>query len=105
MIFSELCDLLLLACIILRANDLVHPPLVAGSGTQHAAHQMIFAIRVGKSMKGIVVVHTELFTGHKDRSGGSEGNVALTVADGSGSHGCRCVVSGSRCHSDAFRQF
>ena len=105
MIFSKFRDLLLLACIILRANDLVHPPLVAGSGAEHTAHQMIFAIRVGKSMKGIVAVHTELFTGHKDRSGGSKRDIALAVADGSGSHGCRCVVSGSRCHSDAFRQF
>ena len=72
MIFSKLRDILLLACIILRSDDLVHPPLVAGSSTEHAAHEMIFAVRMGEGMKRIVAVHAEILAGYENGSGGSE---------------------------------
>ena len=104
MVFAKLCDVLLLACIILCSDDLVHPPLVAGSCAEHAAHKVIFAVCMGESVKRIVAVYAELFTGNENGSGGSEGNIALAIADCSGSNSRCCIVSGSRSHFDVLRQ-
>ena len=52
--------------VILCPQDLVHPPLVAGRGRKHAAHQVVVAVRVGKGMQRVVPVHTEAAAGNKD---------------------------------------
>src|SRR5699024_12030121 len=90
-VLAKLLNLRLLCGIILRADDLVHPPFVAGSRAQHASHQMIMSVCMSKCMEGIVAVHTEILAGDKDRSAGSQGNIAHSVADRSGSY-CGCSV-------------
>ena len=54
MIFSQLLNLRLFCGIILRSDDLIHPPFITGSGTQHAAHEMVMSVCVGKGRQGIV---------------------------------------------------
>ena len=91
-------DRLLLLRIFLRSDNFFHPPLVAGSSAQHTSHQMVMTVCMCKRMKGIVLIHTELIRGNKDRSTGSEGNVTHSVSNGSGSDcGC-CIVTGTCCH-------
>ena len=50
------------------ADDFLHPPLVAGGGGEHTAHQVVIPIRVGEGMQGVVAVHAEGFAGNKDGS-------------------------------------
>ena len=92
-IFAKLRDRRLLCPIVLRADDLVHPPLIAGRRTQHAAHQMVMSVRMGKGMQRIIFIHCKLIGGNKDRSARSKGNIALTVSNCSGSHCCRSIIS------------
>ena len=66
MILSQLADLLLLLRIISGSDDIVHPPLVAGSRTEHAAHQMILAVRLCESVQRIIAVHAEILGGNED---------------------------------------
>src|SRR5699024_6220469 len=45
-ILSQLLNLCLFSTVVLCADDLVHPPFIAGSCTQHTAHQMIVTVCV-----------------------------------------------------------
>src|SRR5699024_7631043 len=61
------------------------------------------AVCMGKSMEGIMRIYSEFFAGNKDGSAGSQGNVAHSVSDCSGSHCCSRIISSS-CHDlAAFR--
>src|SRR5699024_74557 len=62
-------------------EDVVHPPLVAGSRRKHAAHQVPAAIRMGKGVQAVGIVHAELFAADKDGAGGSQADVAAAVPD------------------------
>ena len=103
-IFAKLRDRRLLCPIVLRADDLVHPPLIAGRRAQHTAHQMVMSIRMGKGMQRIIFIHCKLIGGNKDRSARSERNIALTVSNCSGSHCCRRVIPCTCCYLYGFRQ-
>ena len=104
MIFPELAHFRLGSRIVGILKNVVHPPLVAACSREHAAHQMVLAIRVVKRVKGVVLIHTELLAGDKDRPRRSQGNVALSVPDGTGSHSRGSVVSGARDNFHICRQ-
>ena len=57
MIFAQLAvgDIHLLSRVIRGLVYFVHEPLVAGSGGEHAAHEMIAAVGMGEGMDGVVV--------------------------------------------------
>ena len=71
MVPAQLPDLSLSSCIVLRSENIVHPPFVAGSGAEHAAHQMIPPIRMGESVKRIVIVHAKAFGRNENRPTGA----------------------------------
>ena len=98
MVLAQLGDILLLCGIILGADDLIHPPLVAACSAQHAAHQMIASVCMCKGMQRIELVYAEVLGRDKDGSAGSQGNVAHIVAYGTGSHCCRSVVACACCY-------
>ena len=77
-------NLLLLRGEISRLQDLLAPPLVAGSSGEHAAHQVIFPVRMVEGMQAVVGIHSEMVGGDKEGSAGTEGNIALALADRSG---------------------
>ena len=90
-VFAEFVigDRFLLSRIILGSDDLVHPPFVTGSGTQHTSHQMVISVSMCKRMKGVEFIYSKFFAGDEDGSGSSEGNVTSTIAY------CSCSDSGS----------
>ncbi len=88
-------DRLLLCWVILCADDIVHPPFVAGSSAEHTAHKMIISVGMGKGVKGVEFIHTELLAGNKDSSRGSERNVTSAVAYSSRSDSSSGIVSGA----------
>ena len=96
-IFAELRDLCLLLCVILRANDLIHPPFVAGRRTEHAAHEMIMAIRMCKCVERIEFVHAEFFRRDKDGAACAKRNVAHAVTDRTGAD-CSCSIITCSCY-------
>ena len=48
-----------------------------------------------KRMKGIILIHTELFAGNKDRAGCSKGNITLSVTNSSCSDSSCRIVTGT----------
>ena len=76
----------LLGSVIVGADDIVHPPLVAGCGREHTAHQVIVPVRMGKGVKRIVLVNAKAPAGNKNRAGGAERDVASTLTDCSCAH-------------------
>ena len=53
---------------------------------------MIAAIRMVKGMQGIVLIHAKLIAGNKNRSARSDGKIASSLPDCSGSNcGCRII--------------
>ena len=93
MILAQLLNGFLLSCIIFGSNNLIHPPFIAGSSTEHAAHQMIMTICMSKCMKSIVLIYTKFFRRDEDSSAGSQRNIASSVSYCSGSHSsCRIVT-------------
>ena len=48
--------------------DILQQPLVAGGGGEHAAHQVIAAVGVGKGVQRVMGVHPEVFRGDENRS-------------------------------------
>ena len=92
MILAKLCDWRLLCCEILCSKNLLSPPFITGSSTEHTAHQMIASICMAEGMKGIVLVHAEFFAGNKDSSWCSKRNVTLTITNRSGAHCRRCII-------------
>ena len=93
MVLAELVNCLLFLCVSLRADDFVHPPLIAACRTEHTAHEVIASVRVCKGMQRIELIHTELLRGNEDRSAGSERDITHIVAHRSGSDSCRRVVA------------
>ena len=65
---------------------------------------MVMSIRMGKGMQRIIFIHCKLIGGNKDRPARSEGNIALTVSNRSGSHCCRRVIPCTCCYLYSFRQ-
>ena len=85
----------LLGRIIGGFEDVLHQPFVAGSCRKHTTHQVVAAVRMSESMEGIVGVNAELLGRNKDCSGSSEGNVASTLADHTGSNRRGRIVTGT----------
>ena len=83
----------LLAGVVLRAQNVVHQPLVAGGGGEHAAHEMISAVRVRKGVQRVIRIHAELLRGDEHRAGGAQRDVAAAVAHHAGAHGRGGVVA------------
>ena len=104
LIFSQLYDLFLLFCKLRCSKNILHPPFITGCCAEHAAHQMIVSIRMGKGVKRIIPVYLELPAGNKDGTARSEGNIAHSLADSSGSHSRSRIIPGSRNDFYAFRQ-
>ena len=103
MILAKLCDSFLLLGIVFGPDDLIHPPFITGSCTEHASHQMIMSVCMSKRMQGIMLVYAKFFRGNKNRSAGSQRNIAHSITNSSGSHCCRRIVSGSGCHLHCVR--
>ena len=98
MILTKFCNRLLLCGVILRSDNLIHPPFVAGCGGKHTSHQMISPVCITECMKRIIFVHTELRGGNKNRSACSKRDITSAVSHSSGCHcGCR-IVSGTGCN-------
>ena len=91
-------DCFLLFPVSLRANDIIHPPLVAGGCTEHTSHQMIVPVRMGKSMKRIEFIHTKFVGGNKDRTAGAQGDITHTVSHSAGANSSRRIVAAACCH-------
>ena len=94
MVFSQLVsgDGSLFFTVPVRMVDVLHQPLVAGGGAEHAAHQMIPAVGMSKGMQGVVFIHPEGIGGNENRAGGTQGNVAASPAHHAGAHGSGGVV-------------
>ena len=98
MIVSQLRDGRLFFCVIGSFEDSVHPPLIAGSRAEHAAHQVVMSVCMSKGVQGVVAVYSEFFRRNENGSAGSQGNIASAISYGSGSHcGCR-IISGAGRH-------
>ena len=98
MVLSQLFNGLLLRRVIPCTDDIVHPPFVAACRAEHTAHQMIAAVRMGKGVKRIVFVHTEIPGGDEDGAAGAQGNIAHAVSHSAGAHRRRRVVACARRH-------
>ena len=103
-ILSEIFNARLLRPILFGSDDIVHPPLIAGSGAEHASHEMIMTVRVGEGVQRVMLIHPEVPTGDEDRSGGSERNIALSVPYGAGTHRSRGVIPRAGGHRHMIRQ-
>ena len=95
MVFSKLRNIFLFCAIILCADNIIHPPFITGCCGKHAAHQMITSIRMVERMQCIIFVHSEFIGRNKYGSARSQRNVTCTISNGSGSHSCCRIVSGS----------
>ena len=104
MIVAQFLDLCLCSCKILISLDIAHPPLVAGCCGKHAAHQVIFTVCMRKGMQRILRIHGIFIRRDKDRSAGSQGNVAVAVANRTGTDRCCRIVAGTCDHLDVCRQ-
>ena len=100
MILAKPGDWLLFLRIFIGADDVLHPPLVAGCRAEHTAHQMIVAVRMGKGMQGIEFIHSELLGGDKNGSTGTKGNVTHTLSNCACSHRCCRIITGACRHLD-----
>ena len=60
MVLTQLLNSLLFRAIILRADNIIHPPFITAGSAEHTAHQMIAAIRMGKGMERIKLIHAKL---------------------------------------------
>ena len=103
MVLTKLFNLLLLCCVILRADDLVHPPFIAGCRAQHTAHKVIMPVRMGKRMQCIKFVHAKLLGRNKNRAARAKRNIAASISDGAGADRRSCIISGSRYDLDIGR--
>ncbi len=100
MVLPQLLDGLLLCGVVLRPDDFVHPPFVAAGRAEHAAHEVIAPIGVGKGVQRVVAVHPELLRGDEDGAAGAQGDVAHIVPHCACPHGCRGIVPGPCRHFD-----
>ena len=105
MVFTQLFDCRLLAAEVLRLQDILHPPLITGCRTQHTAHQMIMAVRMGKCVQGIIFIHAEVFRGNKDCAACPQRDVAHAVAYRTGTYCRRRIIPCARYNLYGLRQF
>ena len=97
-IFSKCPDLLLLCAVVGGTDDLIHPPFIAGSCTEHTSHQMIMSVCMCKGMQRIVLIYTKFLRRDKDGSACSKGDIAHTISNSSGSYCCCGIVTCAGCH-------
>ena len=97
----------LLSSIVAGFENLVHQPLVAGSGAQHAAHEIPAAVGMGKGMEGIVGINTKLPGGNKHGAGGAQADIAAALSHDTGADGSGSIVAcaGSHLHGSGNAQF
>ncbi len=93
---------LLLGAVLLRADDVVHPPFIAGSRTQHTAHQMIMTVRMGEGMKGIELIHAKLVGGNEYGAAGAKRDIAHPVSHGTRAHSRSRIVAAARRNLNSF---
>ena len=91
MIFTQFRNSRLLRAIIFGFQNFFIPPFIAGCRTEHAAHQVIMTIRMGKGMQRIVFIHTKMLTGNENCSGSPQRNIAFAFSHCTCSH-CRCCI-------------
>ena len=91
MIIPQLRNSRLLRAIIFGFQNFFIPPFIAGCRTEHAAHQVVMTIRMGKGMQCIVFIHTEMLTGNENCSGSPQRNIAFAFSHCTCSH-CRCCI-------------
>ena len=97
-------DLRLFPGVVIGLQDLLDPPLVAGSGRENAAHQMVAAVRMREAVQGVMRIHAEVFVGNENRSGGTEGNVASAFSHDTASDGRRGIVTCTGADPDVRRK-
>ena len=61
-------------------KNVLHQPLITGGGGEHAAHEVIPAVGMGKGVECVVLVDAELLRGDEHGAGGAEGNIAAALA-------------------------
>ena len=110
MVFTKLCNTFLLTGKVLCADDLFHPPFIAGCSGKHTAHQMIMAVCMCKGMQCIILIYTKLLAGNKYRTTGSQRNRTLTVANCACTDSTGCIIARTGCdlysilHTELFGQ-
>ena len=104
MIFAQLLNSLLLIRVVLRSDDLIHPPLIAGCGGKHAAHQVIMSVGMVKRVQRVEAVNAELVRRDENGSAGAQRDIAHAAAYGSRADSCRGVVAGARGHDHMVSQ-
>ena len=106
MIFAELFvgDIRLFAREIGGLQNFFAQPLVAARGREHAAHQVIAAVGVGKGVQGVVGVDAEFVGRDEDRAGRAQADVAAARANRAGADRRRGVVTCARHDLDRFRK-
>ena len=106
MVLAELFvrNVLLLAREVGRFQNFFAQPLVAARGREHAAHQVIAAVGVGKGVQGVVGVDAEFVGRDEDRAGRAQADVAAARADRAGTDR-RCGIVARASHDlDRFRK-
>ena len=106
MIFAELFvgDIRLFARKVGRFQNFFAQPLVAARGREHAAHEVIAAVGVGKGVQGVVGVDAEFVGRDEDRPGRAERDIAPTRADRAGTDRRRGIVARASQDLDGLRQ-
>ena len=106
MIFAELFvgDIRLFVREIGGLQNFFAQPLVAARGREHAAHEVIAAVGVGKGVQGVVGVDTEFVGRDEDRAGRAQADVAAARADRAGTDRRRSVVTCAGHDLDGLRQ-
>ena len=88
----------LLGPVVLGLEDVLHEPLVAAGRREHAPHQVVVPVGVGKGVEGVVGVHPKLSAGDEDGARGAQGDVAGPVSHCAGAHGGGGVVPRAGAH-------
>ena len=106
MIFAELFvgDIRLFAREIGGLQNFFAQPLVAAGSGEHAAHQVIAAVGVGKGVQGVIGVDAEFVGRDEDRAGRTKRDVAAAVSHRARADRRRGVVTCARHDLDRFRK-
>ena len=71
---------------VVGVQNIAYPPLVAGSGREDTAHEVEFSVSVSEVVEGGTALGVELVAGQEDGAAGAEGNTAIPIAEGVGTH-------------------
>ena len=106
MILSEalLRDRSLFFRIVICIQNGLQPPLIAGSRGKHTAHQMEFSVGMYECMQRISFICLKRRARNKDRSRGSEADVAASFFHRICSDCSARIVSRSGCNHYRFRE-